>query len=442
MFARSPGQPPILLVRLLVSAEFLKTRYQHMALTDIAIKSAKASNKSRKLADGGGLHLLVTPAGGKLWRASYRYLGKQKTLALGAYPDVTLAIARERLREAKKLLTSGRDPAVQAKLAKITRAVAAANTFNVVADEYLEKYEREGRSEATVSKAHWLIGFARPEIGLRPISEILPMEVLEILRKVERRGRLDTARRLRSTISCVFRYAIATARATQDPTYALRGALIAPVVKSRAAITAPNALGGLLRAIDGYDGQPTTKAALQLLPILFPRPGELRFAEWPEFDLDKAIWTIPAEHTKMRRIHRVPLPQQAVDILRALQRVTGQGRLAFHSVRTVREPISEGTLIAALRRLGYGKEEVTPHGFRATASTLLNESGKWNPDAIERQLAHLEHNDVRRAYDRAEHWAERVKMASWWADFLDQLKLLDSRPLQECRLLSLRPTGT
>ncbi|HWY63243.1 MAG TPA: integrase arm-type DNA-binding domain-containing protein [Rhizomicrobium sp.] len=393
-----------------------------MALTDTAIRNAKPADKPYKLSDGGGMHLLVMPAGGKWWRVSYRYLGKQKTLSLGTYPEVSLAMARDRLAETKKLLASGRDPTVQAKLAKITRAVAVANTFNIVADEFLDKYGREGRAEATVTKASWLIDFVRADIGLRPISEVLPMEVLETLRKVERRGRLDTARRLRSTISCVFRYAIATGRATQDPTYALRGALTAPVTKSRAAITSPQALGGLLRAIDGFDGQPTTKAALQLLPLLFPRPGELRFAEWKEFDLEAAEWLIPAEHTKMRRQHRVPLSLQAVTVLRGLYRITGKGNLVLPSVRTVREPISENTLNAALRRMGYSKDEMTSHGFRATASTLLNESGKWHPDAIERQLAHMEANGVRRAYARGEHWNERVQMVAWWANYLDRLR--------------------
>ena len=399
-----------------------------MALTDFAIRNAKSSNKPQKLADGGNLYLLVAPSGGKLWRFNYRYLGKQKTLSLGPYPEVSLAMARERLVEAKKLLASDRDPAVQAKLAKITRAIEAANTFSLVADEYLNKYEREGRAEATVTKARWLIDFARSDIGFRPISEILPMEVLEVLRKVERRGRLDTARRLRSTISCVFRYAVATGRATQDPTYALRGALTAPRSCPRAAITSPDILGGLLRAIDGFDGQPTTKAALQLMALLFPRPGELRYSEWKEFNFETAEWCIPAERTKMRRPHRVPLSPQAVTILLDLRRITGLGRLLFPSVRTVREPISENTLNAALRRLGYSKEEMTSHGFRATASTLLNESNKWNPDAIERQLAHVEQNDVRRAYARGEHWKERVEMAKWWANYLDDLKM--SRKLE------------
>jgi integrase len=377
-----------------------------MALTDLAIRNAKSSAKPQKLSDGGNLYLLVTPAGGKLWRLNYRFMSKQKTLSLGVYPDVTLSMARERLLETKKLLASGRDPAVQAKLAKITRQIVAANTFNAVADEYLEKYAGEGRADATIEKARWLIEFARPDLGTRPISEILPMEVLEVLRQVERRGRLDTARTLRSKISCVFRFAIATARASQDPTYALRGALKAPKVQPRAAITSPHELGGLLRAIDGYDGQPTTNAALQLMALLFPRPGELRFAE----------------HTKMRRPHRIPLAPQAIAILRDLRIVTGRGKFVFPSIRTFREPLSEVTMNAALRRLGYSKDEMTPHGFRASASTLLNESGKWSSDAIERQLAHLEQNDVRRAYARGEHWDERLRMARWWADYLDQLK--------------------
>jgi integrase len=393
-----------------------------MSLTDFTIRNTKPARSPQKLADGGNLYLLVSPAGGKLWRLNYRYLGKQKTVSLGSYPDVTLAMARERALETKKLLASGRDPAVQAKLAKITRTIQAGNTFNIVADEYLAKYEREGRAKATLVKARWLIDFARIDIGLRPISEILPMEVLEVLRKVERRGRLHSAGRLRSMISCVFRYAIATARATQDPTYALRGALTAPKTQHRAAITNPEAVGGLLRAIDGFDGQPTTKAALKLMALLFPRPGELRFAEWKEFDLEGREWTIPAAHTKMRRQHRVPLPPQAVAVLQELQALTGKGFLLLPSIRTVREPISENTLNAALRRLGYGKDEMSSHGFRATASTLLNESGRWNPDVIERQLAHVEQNDVRKAYARGEHWAQRVEMGCWWANYLDGLK--------------------
>ena len=421
MFARDALQPAILLVSLMVPSDF-EGCDTIMPLTDVEVRGSKPSEKPRKVSDGGNLYLLVTPAGGKLWRVNYRYLGKQKTLSLGAYPEVTLAMARERLGETKKLLASGRDPAVQAKLAKITRGVMEANTFDLIADEYLAKYENEGRAEATVSKAKWLIDFARPVIGPRPISEILPIEVLEILRSVEKRGRLDSARRLRSTISCVFRYAIATARANQDPTVALRGALTAPQTHHRAAITDPETFGGLLRAIEGMDGQLTIRLAFKLLALLFPRPGELRFAEWSEIDFGAAAWTIPAHHTKMRRPHRVPLPPAAIMVLRELQGLTGNGRLLLHSVRTVREPISEGTLNAALRRLGYGKDVMSPHGFRAAASTMLNESGKWSSDAIERQLGHVDTNEVRRAYARGQFWEERVEMAAWWASYLDELR--------------------
>jgi integrase len=252
------------------------------------------------------------------------------------------------------------------------------------------KLRRGGRADTTITKIEWLLSFVYPLLGDRHVKEIAPADVLVALQKVERRGRHETAGRLRSIIGAVFRYAVATARADNDPTFALRGALTTPVVKPRAAVTDPRAFGALLRAIDGFDGQPTTLAALKLMALLFPRPGELRMAEWTEFDLDAAVWTIPAMRTKMRRAHRVPLPRHAVAILKALGEVTGNGRLVFPCVRTTARPISENTLNAALRRLGYSKDQATAHGFRATASTLLNESGKWNADAIEQQLAHVE----------------------------------------------------
>jgi integrase len=320
-------------------------------------------------------------------------------------------------------LASGIDPSAQAKLEKVARATASANTFSVIADEYVDKMRREGRADATVEKTTWLLEFARPDLGNRPVSEISAVEVLHVLRKVEARGKLESARRLRSTIGSVFRYAIATARAENDPTFALRGALTTPRVTPRAAVTEEKALGALLRAVDAYDGQPVTRIALQLAALLFPRPGELRQAEWREFDLSAAVWAVPAARTKMRREHRVPLSRQAVQRLAELSSMTGAGKLAFPSVRSAMRPISDGTLNAALRRLGYTKDEATSHGFRATASTLLNESGLWNPDAIERQLAHVEGNDVRRAYARGEHWEERVRMMQWWADRLDELRL-------------------
>jgi len=394
-----------------------------MALTDTACRNAKARNALYKLSDGGGLQLWVQPNGAKLWRLAYRFGGKQKLLAIGAYPVLSLADARRARDDAKRVLTLGRDPSQVKRSLKAAQA-SGESTFCVIADEYVAKLKREGRAETTISKIEWLLSFAYPLIGDRDIKEISPADVLAALQKVERRGRHETARRLRSTIGSVFRYAVATARAENDPTFALRGALTTPVVTPRAAVTEPRAVGALLRAIDGFDGQPTTHAALKLMALLFPRPGELRMAEWSEFDLDGAVWTIPAARAKMRRPHRVPLSRQTVAILKELGKVTGVGKLVFPCVRTVVRPISENTLNAALRRLGYSKDQATAHGFRATASTLLNESGKWNADAIERQLAHVENNDVRRAYARGEHWEERVKMMAWWADYLDNLKVV------------------
>jgi integrase len=350
---------------------------------------------------------------------AYRFGGKQKLLALGSYSDVSLADARQGRDDAKRLLAVGTDPSHANQVAKLA---TRNDTFDNIADEYLAKLEREGRAATTLSKIGWLLDFARPALGPLAVTVIRSADVLAVLREVEARGRYETAQRLRSTIGSVFRFAIASARATTDPTVALRGALTTTPIKSRAAIIDPKAFGALLRAIEGFDGQPATLAALKLMALLFPRPGELRAAEWSEFDLNAATWTIPANRTKMRRPHRMPLPRQALEILASLYKATGRGKFAFPSVRTSQRPMSETTLNAALRRLGYSKDQHTPHGFRASASTLLNESGKWSSDAIERQLAHVEADDVRRAYARGEHWDERVKMLTWWADHLDELR--------------------
>lgn len=393
-----------------------------MPLTDAKVRTVKAADRPQKLSDGSGLHLLVTPTGSRLWRLNYRFGGKQKTLSFGAFPAVSLADARGKRDSAKRALADGIDPGAKLRLERVTRSIASANTFDAVADEYLDKLRREHRASATMTKVEWLLSFARPAIGGRPIAEISAAEVLVVLRKVEARGRLETARRLRSTIGSVFRYAVATARAENDPTLALRGALVTPKVRPRAAVTIPTEFGALLRAIESLDGQPATCAALRLMPLLFPRPGELRAAEWQEFDLIRGVWTIPAARAKMRREHRKPLPRQAMAILRELAPVTGGHSLVFPSVRTWQRPISENTLNAALRRLGYSKDEVTSHGFRATACTLLNESGRWAVDAIERELGHVEADDVRRAYARGEHWDERVHMVQWWADQCDALR--------------------
>jgi integrase len=293
----------------------------------------------------------------------------------------------------------------------------------LVAEELLDKMQREGRAPRTLIKTRWLLAFAYPAIGGRPIAKVSALELLDVLRKIEARGNYETARRLRSTSGMVFRYAIATGRAERDPSIDLRGALTAPTVTHRATILEPVAIGALLRAIEGFDGQPTTRAALRLAPMVFVRPGELRYAEWKEFDLSNAEWTIPAEKMKMRRPHRVPLSRQALVILEELKTISGDCRWLFPSVRTVVRPISENTLNAALRRLGYGPDAMTAHGFRAMASTRLNEMSRWNADAIERQLAHQEQNAIRRAYTHnAEYWSERVAMMQVWSDYLDQLR--------------------
>jgi integrase len=390
-----------------------------MPLSDTAVRNAKPRTKPFKLSDGGGLHLLVPPHGSKLWRLAYRFGCKQKTLALGIYPAVTLAEARAKRDAARKLLGSGKDPSVLKRAQKHSQRI----TFKAIADELLAKHAREGRARRTLDKTTWLLGLATPGIGDRPIQEITAPELLTVLRKVEAKGRYESARRLRSTCGMVFRYAIATGRADRDPSADLRGALTVPQVTHRAAITDPAEIGALLRAIEGYTGHFGTRLALKLLALTFVRPGEIRHGEWSEFDLESAEWRIPAAKMKMRRPHRVPLSRQALAILIELAPLTGAGRWLFPSIRTETRPMSENTLNAALRRLGYATGEMCSHGFRALASTRLNEMGKWTPDAIERQLAHVESNAVRRAYTHtAEYWQERVTMMQDWADYLHALR--------------------
>ena len=392
-------------------------------LTDSAIRAAKSkTGQTVKLSDGGGLQLWVQPSGSKLWNLAYRFAGKQRKLAIGSYPRVGLKEARAKREEAKKLLASGFDPSHQKRLVKLASESQRADTFEAISREVLEKKRRERMSETTVSKAAWLFGLATPALGPRPIAEITAAEILAVLRQVETRGRLETARRLRAIIGQAFRFAVATGRTMNDPTSALRGALTAPVVQHHAAIVEPVPFGALLRAIDGYDGTPEVRFALQLLALTFTRPGELRFATWKEFDLDASVWTIPANRMKMRRPHRIPLAPQTIAILEELHTLTGRYELLFPGVRSPSRPLSENTLNAALRRLGYTNDDMSSHGFRAAASSLLNECGKWNADAIEAQLAHVEANAVRKAYARAEYWAERVEMMAYWADRLDKLR--------------------
>jgi integrase len=386
-------------------------------LTERKILASRPAEKPYKLFDERGLYLLVTPPGGRLWRLRYRHGGVEKLLALGAYPDVPLKRAREKRDEARRYLADGLDPSTKRKAERNARA----NTFAAVAGEWL-LIKKKSLSPGTWQRDHdQLQKFVVPYLGNRPIAVIEAPELLEVLKRVEARGVADTAHRTREVCGRVFRYAVVTGRAKHDITADLRGALAPRATKNYAAITEPAKVGELLLAIDGYDGQPTTAAALRLAPYVFVRPGELRAAEWSEFDLDAAEWRIPAARMKMGEHHVVPLATQAVSILRDLQPLTRSGRYVFPAIGPGARPLSENTLNAALRRLGYGKDDMTAHGFRSMASTLLNEQGV-HPDLIELQLAHAERNKVRAAYNRAQRLAERRKMMQTWADHLDALR--------------------
>jgi integrase len=392
-----------------------------MPLTQTEIQHAKATDKPRKLFDGDGLFLLVSPNGGKWWRFRYRFDGKEKSLSFGVYPEVSLKRARELRENARRLVASMIDPSIERQAKKAAREI----TFEGVAREWLS-LQQSRLAPITLSKARWMLEtFIFPDLGSRPISEITPPDLLDVLRKIEERGIHETVHRVKQRVGQVFRYGIATRKAARDITQDLRGALAPVVTQNYPAIIDPQGIAQLLRAIDGYQGQPVTAAALKLAPLLFVRPGELRAAEWKEFDLDRAEWRISAERTKMRRPHVVPLCAQALQLLRDLQPLTGEGRYVFPSLRSYARPMSENTVNAALRRLGYTGDEMTGHGFRALASTCLNEQG-FAPDVIELQLAHKERNKVRAAYNRAERLAERVKMMQAWADYLDGLRASDN----------------
>lgn len=397
-----------------------------MSLTDSAVRNAKTKAKQYKLADERGLYLLVKPNGSRLWRLKYRLHGKEQLYAIGPYPTVSLKDAREAALKARKEIGEGKHPLAEDKRREAEARSRAANTFQLVAEEYITKRELEGLDPVTVAKARWYLRFLSP-LWSRPVSEIEAYELLEVVKALEATGKRESAARVLSFASRVFRFAVVTARAKRDPAADLRGALISPTVKHHAAILEPKRVGELLRAIDGCQGQPSTIYALRLAPHVFVRPRELRQAEWSELDLEGhagtgPVWRIPAGRMKMDVEHVVPLSRQAVEILKDAKKLTGGGKYVFPSVRTSRRPLSENTLNVALRRIGYGKDEMTSHGFRSTASTLLNESGRWSPDAIERALAHKSTDAVRGAYHRGSHWQERVEMAQWWSDYLDTLR--------------------
>ncbi|MCU7805900.1 MAG: integrase arm-type DNA-binding domain-containing protein [Candidatus Thiodiazotropha sp. (ex Lucinoma borealis)] len=390
-----------------------------MALTDTAVRNAKAKEKDRKLFDGGGLFLLVKPNGARYWRFKYRFHGKEKLLALGVYPDVTLKSARDKRDDARKLIADGIDPSEARKAEKAARNNE--NSFEAIAREWW------GNRASNWSESHSSRILLRlendvfPWIGTKSIGDITPSELLTVLRRVESRGSIETAHRILQSCGQIFRYAVATLRAERDTSADLKGALPPVSKKHFASITDPKLIGELLRAMDGYQGAFITRCALQLAPLTFVRPGELRHAEWAEIDLNKAEWRIPADKMKMKTVHIVPLSTQAVAVLNEIKPLTCRGKYVFPSVRSLKRPMSENTVNAALRRLGYTKKEMTGHGFRSMASTILNEQG-WNKDAIERQLAHTERDLVRASYNYAQHLPERVKMMQWWADYLDSLK--------------------
>ena len=388
-------------------------------LTDTAIRKAKPQAKPYKMGDSRGLFLLIHPNGSRYWRLKYRAAGKEKMLAFGVYPEVTLTEARQRCDDARRMMRDGVDPSAERRAVKLANAEAGANTFGAIAAEWLAK-QQASMAPVTYQKAQWLLGLAGA-LDSRPMREITAPGVLAILRKLEAAGTIETAHRVKQRIGQVMRYAIATGKGERDVTADLRGALTPVNTTHRAAITDPAKVGDKLRTLDTYTGQPATCAALKLAPLLFVRPGNLRAMEWAELDLDGAEWRIPAGKMKMKDAHVVPLPSQAVAILRDVERLTGGGRYCFASLRTSKRPMSENTVNAALRRLGFDKETMTGHGFRAMASSLLNEQG-WAPDVIERQLAHAERNKVRAAYNRAQYMAERRKMMQAWADYLDALR--------------------
>lgn len=392
-----------------------------MPLTDTAVRKAKGREKPYKLADAGGLYLLVNPEGRKYWRLKYRHAKRERVMALGVYPAVSLAEAREEREKAKRLLKQGKDPVSERKLQGHALEVSAANTFKRIAMQWIDNQRNQWTPDHADRVQQSLEKDVFPDLGNRPISEITAKELLTTLRKAEKRGALETAQRVLQRCSAIYRYAIAAGLCENNPATDLKGALKSPKRTSRGAIAATE-LPEFLERLDAYDKlRPETRLGLRLLILTFVRPGELRAAEWTEFDLKKAEWRIPAERMKMRAPHIVPLSRQALEVIKELQPLTGHKRYLFPNQSKPSQPMSENTLLYAMYRLGY-HSRATAHGFRATASTILNEQG-WRPDVIERQLAHAERNKVRAAYNRAEYLAERRQMMQAWADYLDAIKV-------------------
>ena len=388
-------------------------------LTDASIKNAKPKEKAYKLTDGEGMFLLLNPNGSRWWRFNYRIGGKHKQISFGVYPEVTLKEAREKRDEARKMLRDGIDPSQAKKAQKASDS--GANSFETIAREWFAKFSPTWTPSHGDRILRRLERDIFPWIGKRPISEIKAPELLTVLRRIEERGAVETAHRASQNCGQVFRYAVATGRAERDPTGDLKGSIPPTKQKHHASIIDPREIGALLRAIDAYEGGLIVRCALRLAPLVFVRPGELRKAQWSEINWDKSEWVIPAERMKMREKHIVPLSRQSLEILRELQPLTGDGKYLFPSPRTSDRPMSDNAILSALRRMGYTGDQMTGHGFRSMASTLLNEQG-WHRDAIERQLAHAERDSIRAAYNYAEHMPERRRMMQSWADYLGELR--------------------
>ncbi len=392
-----------------------------MLLSDARIRRTKPSEKPLKLFDGNGLFLLLTPEGQRWWRFKYRFGGKEKLLSMGTYPEISLALARQRRDEARTQVAQGIDPGALRKAQKAA-ASAQAETFEVVAREWYTRFTPTWAPGYAITVKSRMERDILPWVGNRPIAEIKAPELLTVLRRVESRGALESAHRVRTIAGQVFRYAVATGRAERDPSGDLKGALPQPAAKHLAAITDPKDVAPLLRAIDVYPGYFVTKCALQLAPLVFVRPGELRHAEWSEVELQEAVWNIPAQKMKTREAHLVPLCRQAVEILTELRQLTGAGRYVFPSLRSPARPMSENTVLVALRSMGYDKQTMTGHGFRAMARTILDEVLGFPVDIIEHQLAHAVRDPLGTAYNRTKYLPQRRQMMQTWADYLDGLK--------------------
>jgi|TARA_R100000049_G_C1957194_1_gene116245 integrase len=394
-----------------------------MPLTVKEIENAQPRSKEWKLPDERGLYLLVSPRGSKRWHLRYSFHGEKKKISFGPFPEVSLKAARSKRDEARALVADGIDPLARRREEKLQAAKTSADTFGEVAREFIAKRANDGDNaiaETTRSKNEWLLSLLEPKLGHIPVRELTAPLLLTVLEDIQSSGRRETARRLRSFVGRVFKYANAKGRAEHNPAPALHGALATPTVRNHPAVIEPDKLGHLLRAIDAYGGHASTNAALKLSPHLFQRPGEIRQMKWADVDFEAAVWAIPAGETKMRREHRVPLSRQALDIIRSMEDVAAYSEYVFPSFNP-KKSLSENAVNGALKRLGYGGV-MTAHGFRTTASSLLNESGEFHPDAIERALAHQDGNAVRAVYNRTQYWDERVRMMQWWSDRIDSLK--------------------